>query len=89
MTTQLHEELAAYCAHFPSGEFSEEEWALLQIHSGAQTAHTNVSRGLRLRMISSRLAANSGSITSSKRSYGAGDRDRTGDIQLGKLTFYH
>ena len=21
--------------------------------------------------------------------YGAGDRDRTGDIQLGKLTFYH
>jgi hypothetical protein len=22
-------------------------------------------------------------------SLGAGDRDRTGDIQLGKLTFYH
>ena len=21
--------------------------------------------------------------------FGAGDRDRTGDIQLGKLTFYH
>ena len=25
----------------------------------------------------------------SSRFYGAGDRDRTGDIQLGKLTFYH
>ena len=32
MTTQLHEELAALCAHFSSGELSDEEWALLQIH---------------------------------------------------------
>jgi hypothetical protein len=32
MTTQLHEELAALCTHFSSGELSEEEWALLQIH---------------------------------------------------------
>lgn len=24
-----------------------------------------------------------------RRLYGAGDRDRTDDIQLGKLTFYH
>ena len=32
MTAKLHEELAALCSHFFSGELSEEEWALLQIH---------------------------------------------------------
>ena len=32
MTAKLHEELAALCSRFFSGELSEEEWALLQIH---------------------------------------------------------
>ncbi len=32
MTTRLHEELAALCVYFSSGELSEEEWALVQIH---------------------------------------------------------
>jgi hypothetical protein len=29
---QLHDEFVALCALFPSGELSEEEWALLQVH---------------------------------------------------------
>ena len=32
MTAKLHEELTALCFRFFSGELSEEEWALLQIH---------------------------------------------------------
>lgn len=32
MTLHLHSELKALCALFCSGEISEEEWALLQIH---------------------------------------------------------
>ena len=32
MTAKLPEELAALCSRFFSGELSEEEWALLQIH---------------------------------------------------------
>ncbi len=32
MTAKLHKELAALCPRFFSGELSEEEWALLQIH---------------------------------------------------------
>jgi len=32
MTPQMHAELAALCRLFYSGELSEEEWALLQIH---------------------------------------------------------
>jgi hypothetical protein len=32
MTAQLHAELASLCARFFSGNISEEEWALLQIH---------------------------------------------------------
>jgi hypothetical protein len=32
MTPQLHAELAALCRLFYSGEISDEEWALLQIH---------------------------------------------------------
>lgn len=34
MNPQLHEEFVALCALFYSGEISEEEWALLQIHMG-------------------------------------------------------
>jgi hypothetical protein len=43
-----------------------------------------------------RIARNSGSIeenvgssAAAQERLGAGDRDRTDDIQLGKLTFYH
>jgi hypothetical protein len=32
MTSQLHAELAALCRLYYSGEISDEEWALLQIH---------------------------------------------------------
>ncbi len=32
MTSQLHEELAALCRLYYSGEISDEEWTLLQIH---------------------------------------------------------
>jgi hypothetical protein len=32
MTSQMHAELAALCQLFHSGEISDEEWALLQIH---------------------------------------------------------
>jgi hypothetical protein len=32
MTPQMHAELEALCLLFHSGEISEEEWALLQIH---------------------------------------------------------
>ncbi len=32
MRAELHEEFVALCALFPSGELSEEEWALLQVH---------------------------------------------------------
>lgn len=32
MNPQLHDEFVALCALFYSGEISEEEWALLQIH---------------------------------------------------------
>ena len=39
------------------------------------------------RMISA--AREKGSILLQSREFGAGDRDRTDDIQLGKLTFYH
>jgi hypothetical protein len=31
----------------------------------------------------------SGGINTAKKFDGAGDRDRTGDVQLGKLAFYH
>ena len=32
MTPQWHDEFVALCALFPSGELTEEEWALLQVH---------------------------------------------------------
>jgi hypothetical protein len=32
MTPQMHAELEALCPLFYSGEISDEEWALLQIH---------------------------------------------------------
>jgi len=32
MTSQLHGELAALCVLYYSGEISDEEWALLQVH---------------------------------------------------------
>ena len=32
MNPQLHDEFVALCALYHSGEISEEEWALLQIH---------------------------------------------------------
>jgi len=32
LTPQLHGELAALCCLYYSGEISDEEWALLQIH---------------------------------------------------------
>ncbi len=32
MTPQMHSELMALCGLFYSGEISDEEWALLQIH---------------------------------------------------------
>lgn len=32
MTPQWHDEFAALCALYPSGELTEEEWALLQVH---------------------------------------------------------
>ena len=32
MNPQWHDEFVALCALFPSGELSEEEWALLQVH---------------------------------------------------------
>ena len=34
MNQQLHDEFVALCALYYSGEISEEEWALLQIHMG-------------------------------------------------------
>lgn len=34
MNPQIHDEFVALCALFYSGEISEEEWALLQIHMG-------------------------------------------------------
>ena len=34
MNPQLHDELVALCSLYYSGEISEEEWALLQIHMG-------------------------------------------------------
>jgi hypothetical protein len=36
-----------------------------------------------------RPKADCSKIMTSMRIFGAGDRDRTDDIQLGKLTFYH
>ena len=32
MNPQWHDEFVALCALFPSGELTEEEWALLQVH---------------------------------------------------------
>jgi hypothetical protein len=32
VTPQWHDEFVALCALFPSGELTEEEWALLQVH---------------------------------------------------------
>ena len=32
MNQQWHDEFVALCALFPSGELTEEEWALLQVH---------------------------------------------------------
>ena len=32
MTPQWHDEFVALCALFPTGELTEEEWALLQVH---------------------------------------------------------
>ena len=34
MNPQFHDEFVALCALYYSGEISEEEWALLQIHMG-------------------------------------------------------
>jgi hypothetical protein len=32
VTPQWHDEFVALCALFPTGELTEEEWALLQVH---------------------------------------------------------
>src|SRR5580704_3092910 len=42
MNPQFHDEFVALCAVYYSGEISEEEWALLQIHMGyCDSCHEN------------------------------------------------